>query len=1536
MTVYIDGHFIRCLERQPEERTQEDLQCIYLHLHDLEALRSLREPAIREIAKTVRYERHEPDDILYCRDDLSTCWFILLSGSVFIDHAMYLPGSSFGKRTSGSGRRGNDCLILEHSELLVIDYPDAQLLHPGQRQSCTPNNLERLMALEHDEIKVSANPRGRSLSEDRSHEDDHEPLPSIRLERALSVGSEKKYNKKDLDDVQIIMDSNPDPHPRHLMALSAHNTPTHTMSSGDRSSMHSSMSSSFSDLYSATEGQDLDLSGLVESTVDSDEEESSESGSILVRDLVRDCLEKDPMHRTEDEIELLLDFMRHLPAFANVTMSVRRALCSVMVFAVVGKAGTVVMKDGEELDSWSVILNGHVEVTKPGGEVEELHLGDSFGVRPTMDKQTHSGTMRTTVDDCQFVCIAQEHYYRILTQGEENIRRITEDGQLVMVTEHRVLDERRLGHVVIKATAERLVAHLIANHSPVDPTYVEDFLMTYRTYMDSPHNICNCLLHWFHDVDMRDKVTRVVLLWVNNYYNDFESNPDMIEFLEDFEDNLEKGNMSGQLRLLHIAGAAKAKPRTVVLARSDRESSLGFCIVGGWEKKMGIFISKVDKGSKAQQVGLRKGDQILEVNGHNFEHVTNEKAEKILKGTTHLSIIVKYNTLAFRDLLASQDSRPGAGGRRTSQEIAVLQSDPRARLTVPDVMNMAGGSPEIKDKSKLDNKKSMLGKNKNKLMRNLAKLSILPNKPNAKDDTTGMIRPGRANSLASSNPYLSNSNPDLSTPSLLMYDTQGGFGYNDFPEHVLKIYKADQSCKYFLVHKETTANEVVMLAMREFNVSEPACTGKFSLCEVTVGQGGLVKHKRLPDHQSNIALKLSLNGRLFLKNNMASETLMPDEVAVELWKESQVSFLQLDSVEVAIQFSLRDYAIFQAIEPTDYIEDLFNLKPQGKKEVDRLKAYEELVNLEMFWVVSEVVNETSIIKRAKILKQFIKIAKHFKDCHNFNSLFAVISGLGHGSVSRLRMTWDKVPSKYIKMFEDLQALLDPSRNMSKYRNLINAENVQPPLMPFFPIVKKDLTFIHLGNDSYVEGLINFEKLRMIAREVRYFNSMGNAQYDPKHLLTPVQTQSSTYPLSNIVSGTATLPRKRNQNRRNSGLLNPKKMWEEAQMTRRVKLYMANLTVVQDEDQLRELSLKCEPIASAGGSGNSGSYSTLPRRNHHNSNTNVSPNSLDPSDPSSSSSSSSHVPQSSSSSSSSHPGRALHPSSPTHSKIDREERRRQIIYKDAPKTSFGATSPKNLKKILSLSEEGDRHIKMRMDRKSDDTASIGSSKASSVGSPPTSPGPKSQKRFRKLGVATKMNNMSTGSLEPRQRRPLSPQRSDSGYGGSEAGSQSGRIEHDPRRRHTVASGPPPSAFISGGIGAYDSSDSGGGLSYDTQSNSSFGSSSPPTRDNRFARDAGAHSIGAQAPFYGHLGPSRPHPRVSPSHNRSHPPPDYHSVRKSISPNKVPPPKLYSPPPQEMQERKPPDYEIAAARARDLPRSSESCDFYDSDNEQVSVV
>ena len=44
--------------------------------------------------------------------------------------------------------------------------------------------------------------------------------------------------------------------------------------------------------------------------------------------------------------------------------------------------------------------------------------------------------------------------------------------------------------------------------------------------------------------------------------------------------------------------------------------------------------------------------------------------------------------------------------------------------------------------------------------------------------------------------HLSASNPDLSTAGLIIDDKP-----NDFPEHVVKVFRADQSFKYLLIHK---------------------------------------------------------------------------------------------------------------------------------------------------------------------------------------------------------------------------------------------------------------------------------------------------------------------------------------------------------------------------------------------------------------------------------------------------------------------------------------------------------------------------------------------------------------------------------------------------------------------------------------------------------------------------------------------------------------------------------------------------------------
>ncbi|XP_069123815.1 rap guanine nucleotide exchange factor 6-like isoform X9 [Argopecten irradians] len=1132
-----DRLFISSLQKYSHVRTEKDLDVIFSYLHGMEALSSLREPALRALCRTVRYECHDANDILYCREELSTCWYILLSGSVFIEGSMFLPRSSFGKRTPGCTRRTSECLILEPSEMIVIDYPDVQVMKSGQRQACNSVNIDRYID-EHYEGRMR-----------RMHSDGSvEPFPQ---DCSLRAGEQLIYLRNE-----------------QFKRCSRASDTSSAYSGSDM------MQSSIDD----QENVDADLSGLHESNVDLDsDEEEGYPESELLRDAVQECLQKDPADRTEDDIGTLLEFIQHFRAFANMTLPIRRALCSVMVFAVVEKQGQIVMNHGEELDSWSVILNGQVQIDYPNGGVEYLHMGDCFGITPTMEKLYHQGVMKTVCDDCQFVCVAQQEYYRILHQGEENTRRHEEEGNIVLVTEHRVFDGgNRRGHIVIRGTAERLMQHLVEDHSVVDPTYVEDFLLCYRMFLKDPTELSSRLRQWFDDPVLRPKVTRVVLLWVNNHFIDFEMDACMCEFLEKFEKLLERellsDTMIGQSRLLNIACAAKARPRTVTLTRATREEVLHFSVLGGQERGFGIFISKVEKASKAYEAGLKRGDQILEVNGSNFQCVSHNKALETLRGTTHLSVTVKYNLLEFKEMLLAADRSSKSDKQDMSGQLS-------KRLSAPNLEDFASPMAKSKGNKKHDKKDrswfNTLGRKniiKKFLPRNSSVSSVDGESMNKSDESLyqGPLRQTSTTSSSSLSPgmstHLSASNPDLS--SLSVDDVK-----QDIPDHVVKVYRADQSFKFLPIHKETTAREVVMLALQEFGITDPS--SNYSLCEVTVENESLVKQKRLPDQLGNLPERQNLNGRrtvpcvlrYYLKNNMNTETLVPDELRADLIKEAHISLLQLNTTEVASQITLEDFKVFKDIESSEYVDNLLELK--SKYGCPNLKKFEDLVNKEMFWVVTEVCSESNIVRRVKLIKHFIKIARHCKDCKNFNTMFAVVSGLNHSCVDRLRNTWEKVPNKYTKMYNDLKDLMDPSRNMSKYRNLISSDNCQSPMLPFFPVVKKDLTFIHLANDSYVDSLVNFEKVRMIAKEVRHICNMASAKYNVSTMFLGTSTMYE----NSWISGMATM--KRVKNRRGSAVPNAKKMYEEAQMVRRVKSYLSNMKVITDEEKLKEMSHQCE-------------------------------------------------------------------------------------------------------------------------------------------------------------------------------------------------------------------------------------------------------------------------------------------------------------------------------------------------------------------------
>lgn len=75
---------------------------------------------------------------------------------------------------------------------------------------------------------------------------------------------------------------------------------------------------------------------------------------------------------------------------------------------------------------------------------------------------------------------------------------------------------------------------------------------------------------------------------------------------------------------------------------------LGFNIRGGMEHYCGIYLSKVTPDMEAERLGLKESDQILSVNGIEFEDIEHTKAVKILKSNTQIVMKVRYFPYGYR------------------------------------------------------------------------------------------------------------------------------------------------------------------------------------------------------------------------------------------------------------------------------------------------------------------------------------------------------------------------------------------------------------------------------------------------------------------------------------------------------------------------------------------------------------------------------------------------------------------------------------------------------------------------------------------------------------------------------------------------------------------------------------------------------------------------------------------------------------------------------------------------------------------------
>ncbi|VDP22380.1 unnamed protein product, partial [Soboliphyme baturini] len=91
------------------------------------------------------------------------------------------------------------------------------------------------------------------------------------------------------------------------------------------------------------------------------------------------------------------------------------------------------------------------------------------------------------------------------------------------------------------------------------------------------------------------------------------------------------------------AAEGHGHPRIIELPKTSE--GLGFNVMGGKEQNSPIFISRIIPGGVADRHGcLRRGDQLIVVNGVNVEGECHEKAVELLKNAVGVvKLVVRYS-----------------------------------------------------------------------------------------------------------------------------------------------------------------------------------------------------------------------------------------------------------------------------------------------------------------------------------------------------------------------------------------------------------------------------------------------------------------------------------------------------------------------------------------------------------------------------------------------------------------------------------------------------------------------------------------------------------------------------------------------------------------------------------------------------------------------------------------------------------------------------------------------------------------------------
>jgi len=311
--------------------------------------------------------------------------------------------------------------------------------------------------------------------------------------------------------------------------------------------------------------------------------------------------------------------------------------------------------------------------------------------------------------------------------------------------------------------------------------------------------------------------------------------------------------------------------------------------------------------------------------------------------------------------------------------------------------------------------------------------------------------------------------------------------YNDFEDVLL------------LLHKQFTTTEVLFTKLLErYQVPRLANQSRgqhlLAAIPVQVKVWSLVK-RWLTDYPEDLTETPDLLRQFILllrEDNHTSlaeclETILPQQLL------NPVGWLNHKEKEIAEQLTLIEFEMFSKISQREFVA--FSWSKQNKEQTSpHLSKMIARFNRFAKWVSFSIVNEEKLTDRVKVFSKFIEIGEWCHKLHNYNTLMAIIAGLTHTAVHRLKDTKANLPTQHVQTLESLTTLMSSTKSYQAYRQ--DQRACSAPSLPYIGVNLTDLTFMEEGNPDRVgTSSINFRKFKVIQEVIATITALQNTPYE---------------------------------------------------------------------------------------------------------------------------------------------------------------------------------------------------------------------------------------------------------------------------------------------------------------------------------------------------------------------------------------------------------------------------------------------------------